>query len=328
MKRILALSLSFVMLCALQMGCAASSVPAESDPSSDAPSQAIRVAALTGPTAMGLVRLMDDTSGRYDFTLAGSADEITPLLANGSLDLAAIPANLASVLYNKTEGEIQVLAVNTLGVLYIVEKNAPVSELTDLVGKTVYATGKNAVPEMALRRLLSLKGIDPDKDLDLVFKTEPSEVVSILNEADSAIAMLPQPYVTVAKSKVEGLNTALSLNEVWSELNAASPMITGVLVGRKRYIEAHADEIHAFLDAYEQSVLWVNENLQEAAALIEKHEIITASVAEKAILECNIVCIRDDLMRSHLQAYFADLFGDNVKAIGGQMPGDDFYYHS
>ena len=194
------------------------------------------IAALKGPTAMGLVKLMKDsesgetTGNEYTFTLAGSADEVTPALLKGELDMACVPANLAAVLYNKTEGEIEVLAVNTLGVLYIVENGESVHSMADLKGKTIVAAGKGSTPEYALRYLLTENGIDPDNDVTIDWKSEHSECVAALASGQASVALLPQPFVTVAQSKLEGLRMALDLTEEWDKLDNGSALITGVIV--------------------------------------------------------------------------------------------------
>ena len=255
------------------------------------------IAALKGPTAMGLVKLMRDsesgeTSGNdYTFTLAGSADEVTPALIKGELDMACVPANLAAVLYGKTNGEIEVLAVNTLGVLYIVENGESVQSIKDLKGKTVVAAGKGSTPEYALRYLLAENGIDPDSDVTIDWKSEHSECVAALASGQATIALLPQPFVTVAQGKIEGLRMALDLNAEWDALDNGSALITGVIVARRAVVEENPAAVEAFLKDYAASVDWVNANTAEAAALIGEYGIVDAAVAEKALPYCNIVCL-------------------------------------
>jgi len=221
------------------------------------------IAALKGPTAMGLVKLMKDsesgetTGNEYTFTLAGSADEVTPALLKGELDMACVPANLAAVLYNKTEGEIEVLAVNTLGVLYIVENGESVHSMADLKGKTIVAAGKGSTPEYALRYLLTENGIDPDNDVTIDWKSEHSECVAALASGQTSIALLPQPFVTVAQSKIEGLRMALDLNAEWDALDNGSALITGVIVARRAVVEENPAAVEAFLKDYAASVDWV-----------------------------------------------------------------------
>ena len=293
-----------------------------------------RIAALKGPTAMGLVKLMSDDPQSadgplYDFTLAGAADEVTPSLIKGDLDMACVPANLASVLYNKTEGQIVTLAVNTLGVLYIVENGNAVNSMADLAGKTIVAAGKGSTPEYALRYLLTENGIDPDKDVVIDWKSEHAECVAALASGAATIALLPQPFVTVAQTKIEGLRMALDLTAEWDALDNGSGMITGVVVARKSFVEEHPAAVAAFLEDYAASVDWVNSNNADAAQFISEFGIIEAApVAQKALPYCNIVCITGDELAEKLSGYLEVLFEAEPTAVGGKLPGDDFYYNA
>lgn len=286
----------------------------------------LRVAGLKGPTSMGLVNFMDEADpSQYEFTIAGSADELTPKFMQGQLDVISVPANLASILYNKTDGDVVVLNVNTLGVLYIVTKNAEVTSLSDLAGQTVYATGKGSTPEYNLRYLLTEAGLDPDADVTIEWKSEPTEVVALLSNADSGIAMMPQPYVTAAQAQVDGLSVALNLTEEWDSLNNGSRMVTGVTIARKSYVEAHPEAIKAFLTGYKSSVEQVNSDPAPAAALIEKFDIAKAAIAEKAIPYCNITFLTGDEMQTALGGYLEVLAGFSPESVGGSVPAEDFY---
>ena len=290
------------------------------------------IAALKGPTAMGLVKLMSDAeSGAdlvndYTFTLAASADEVSPLLMKGELDMACVPANLAAVLYQKTEGDIVTLAVNTLGVIYIVENGNAVESMADLKGKTIVASGKGSTPEYALRYLLSENGLDPDGDVIIDWKSEHSECVSALATGAATIAMLPQPFVTVAQGKIEGLRVALDLTEQWDALDNGSALLTGVIVARREVAEANPAAVDAFLADYAESVEWVNANTADAAALIGEYGIVEAAVAEKALPYCNIVCITGGEMKDKLSGYLQVLSDADASSVGGALPEDDFYY--
>lgn len=295
----------------------------------------LRAAALKGPTAMGLVKLMADAGftgeaseaeGAYAFSLAAAPDEVTPLLIKGDLDVACVPANLASVLYNRTEGQIVTLAVNTLGVLYIVEKGETVQSMADLKGTTVVASGKGSTPEYALRYLLTENGIDPDQDLTIEWKSEHSECVAALASGAATIALLPQPFVTVAMGKVEGLRTALDLTAEWDALGNGSALLTGVVAARRDFVEAHPEAVSRFLADYAASVAWVNDHPADAAALIGEYGIVDAAVAEKALPFCNIVCITGDEMAQKLSGYLQVLFDAAPESVGGAVPGSDFYY--
>ena len=304
----------------------------------------VRVAALKGPTAMGMVKLMSDsdaaaesgeetTGNTYDFTLAASADEVSPKLMQGELDIACVPANLASVLYNRTEGGIVTLAVNTLGVLYIVENGNSVQSMADLAGRTIAASGKGSTPEYALRYLLSENGIDPDTGVTIDWKSEHSECVAALASGAATIAMLPQPFVTVAQTQLPDLRVALDLTEEWDALDNGSALLTGVVVARADFVEEHPAAVEQFLTSYADSVDWVNASTAEAAELIGGYDIVDAAVAEKALPYCNIVCITGGEMKEMLSGYLQVLFDAAPASVGqdagtgeGGLPGDDFYY--
>ena len=290
----------------------------------------VRVAALKGPTAMGLAGLEEESAAdlgvSYDFTLAASADEVTPALLQGELDIACIPANLAAVLYQKTEGQIVTVAVNTLGVLYLVENGNAVQSLSDLKGKTIVAAGKGSTPEYALRYLLTENGINPDADLTIDWKSEHSECVAALGQGAATIALLPQPFVTVAQGKIQGLRMALDLTAEWDALDNGSALLTGVAVARKAFAEEHPAAVSAFLQDYAVSVDWVNGSTAEAAAVIGEMGIVDADVAEKALPYCNIVCLTGAEMKAKLSGYLQVLFDADPASVGGALPGDDFYY--
>jgi len=292
-----------------------------------AAAEAIRVAALKGPTAMGMVRMMDENNSEYAFSISAAADEITPKLVKGEIDIAALPANLASVLYNRTEGEIRVLAVNTLGVMYIAERGSSIASVQDLAGKTIYTAGKGSVPEYALNYILTANGLIPGEDVQIEFKAEHSECLSALLSDESAAAMLPQPFITTAMTKAEDMRVALDLTEEWDKLNSGSAMITGVVVARNEFIEENPDAVEEFLGDYAESVEFTNANVTEAAALVGKYDIVPAQVAEKAIPECNIVCISGEAMLGMLPGYLEALYEQAPEAVGGKLPDAEFYYH-
>lgn len=282
------------------------------------------VAALKGPTAMGMVQMMQ--AGEYNFTISAAIDEITPKLVKGEVDIAAVPANLASVLYNNTQGQVKVLAINTLGVLYIVENGSTVASVQDLRGRTIFASGKGATPEYALNYILRGNGLDSDKDVTIEWKSEHSECLAALVSTPGSVAMLPQPFVTTAQMKQEGVQIVLDMNREWERLADSSRLITGVVVARAEYISQHPDEVSAFLDAYKASVAFVNENNDEAAALIGQFDIIPEAVAQKALPYCRIVYIDGQEMQTQLSGYLKVLFDQNPAAVGGALPDEAFYY--
>jgi|BioPla2DNA2_1021312.scaffolds.fasta_scaffold00876_3 NitT/TauT family transport system substrate-binding protein len=291
----------------------------------------INIAALKGPTGMGMVKLMEDaeagiTTNDYKFTVAGEADVISTGLIKGEFDIAAVPCNLASVLYNKTLGKIKLIGINTLGVLYIVETGNTVNSVEDLKGRTIYSTGLGTTPQYTLNYLLSLYGIDPQKDLTIEYKTEATEVAAILENADDAVAMLPQPYVTTVMMNNDKVRIALDIEREWTAQNNNSGVVTGVVVVNSEFLENNPEAVEKFLAEYELSTDFVNNEVDIAADLVEKHGLFKAAVAKKAIPYCNITLIRDSEMKEMVQGYLSVLYEQNPNAVGGSMPGDDFYY--
>lgn len=297
----------------------------------------VRAAALKGPTAMGLVKFMDEaeagtaSDNDYSFQIAASPDELTPQIAQGSLDIACVPANLASVLYNNTDGAVRVLAVNTLGVLYICDSNGSIQSVADLAGKTIYASGKGSTPEYALNYILEGNGLTPGRDVTIEWKSEHAECVAAMTQDSQAIALLPQPFVTTAQMKDDSIRTALDLTEEWNALQNdadASSLITGVVIARADFVDERPEAVEAFMKHYRESVAFVNEDVEAAAELIDAYDIVPAAVAQKAIPACNIVCMEGSEMKNALSGYLEVLFEQNPKSVGGTLPGDDFYYAS
>lgn len=297
---------------------------------------AVCAAALKGPTAMGLVKFMSEVDAGnlkdedYSFQILASADEVAPLISKSEADIAAVPANLASVLYNKTSGAVRVIAVNTLGVLYICELGDTVNTVADLRGKTIFSAGKGATPEYALEYVLRANGLDPAADVTIEWKSEHAECVAALAQDATAIAMLPQPFVTTAQAKNDQIRVALDLNQEWAAACEAEgrdgKLITGVAVVRSEFADAHPEAVDAFLAHYRESVEFVNANTDEAAALVGGYDIVPEAVAKKALPACNITFIDGADMKAQLGGYLEVLADQNAEAVGGKLPGDDFYY--
>ena len=321
MKKLTSLLLSVVLLVSL-LACGALAKT----------NSTVRVAGLKGPTTMGLVNLLameenGTASQKYDLQLYGAADEIVPKLIKGQVDIAAIPANLAATLYQKTNGGIQVMAVNTLGVLYVVEKGNTVHSFADLKGRTILSTGKGTTPEYVLRYLLTKNGLDPDKDVKIEYYSEASEVTAQMAASKKdAIAVLPQPYVTAAGLKDDTLRVALDLTAEWDKV-ADTQLITGVTVVRKAYAEEHPDVVAAFLADYAQSVNTANTDLDGTAALCEEQGVVAkAAIAKKALPNCNIVCLTGADLLEALPGYLEVLYNASPAAVGGEMPDNSFYF--
>lgn len=322
-KKILSLLLAAALLLLPACGATAKGMSAEGP---------VRIAGLKGPTTMGLVNLLDmEQQGTaaldYDLQLYGTADEIVPGLIKGELDMAAIPANLAAALYQKTKGGIQVMAVNTLGVLYVVEKGDTVHSMADLAGRTILSTGKGTTPEYLLRYLLEKNGLDPDKDVKIQYCSEATEVTAQMAAAQKdAIAVLPQPYVTAAGMKDPSLRVALDLTAEWDKVSD-SQMVTGVTVVRTQYAQEHPDVVEVFLQEYAQSVRTANTDLDRTAALCEQQGVVAkAAIAKKALPACNIVCRTGDEMQKDVSAYLSVLCAADPAAVGGKLPDEGFYW--
>lgn len=291
----------------------------------------VNIAALKGPTALGMLKIMEDaeagtTANNYKFTIAGAADEITASIIKGDIPIAAVPCNLASVLYNKSNGGVTMLGINTLGVLYIVETGDTVKTVEDLRGKTIYSTGKGTTPEYTLNWLLKSAGMEPGKDVTVEYKSEATEVAAVLSQTENAVAMLPQPYVTTVLMNNEKARIALDVTKEWEALNEGSTVVTGVVVANTKYLTENPEVVNAFLEEYVESAAYTVENVDAAAALSEKFDIFKAPIAKKAIPYCNIVLIEGDEMKSKASAYLKVLFEQNPSSVGGALPEETFFY--
>lgn len=294
--------------------------------------EVIRVAALKGPTGMGIAHMVNEyDSGNidqnYEFSFAGAPDELTAGLISGQLDIAALPTNVASVLYNKTEGEIQLLAINTLGVLYVLEAGDSVQGIEDLSGKEILATGQGAVPEFVLAKLIA----DNNVDATVTYKAEHSELATLAASGQADLVMLPEPFVTTVLNKRSDMRRALDLTLVWNENQKAQggegDLAMGCLAVSRTFAEEYPEALAAFLADYEISTEYANENPADTGELVAKYEIMAdAGLAASAIPNCYITMIAGDDMKSVLDPLLETLFAANPQSIGGKMPGDDFYY--
>ncbi len=292
----------------------------------------VRVGSLKGPTSMGLVYLMDqadkgEAANHYEFTMAAAADELLPAMVSGDLDIALVPANVASVLYNKTEGGVSVIDINTLGVLYMVSGDSAVQSMEDLKGRTVYLTGKGTTPDYVLQYLLKENGVDADVTLE--YKSEATEVAAVLAQTPDAIGVLPQPFVTAACAQNESLTVVMDLTEEWAKIQGegGSSLVTGVTVVRNDFLSEHREAVEKFLEEHAVSTDYANEHVEEAAELVAAAGIIEkAPVAVKAMPQCNITYIDGADMKTALSGYLEVLFEQDPASVGGALPADDFYY--
>jgi len=292
----------------------------------------VRVAALNGPTGMGMVKLIEDgsegkTKLNYDFTLTGSPEDLNGKIINGEVDIAAVPTNLAMVLHNRTDGQVKLAAVNTLGVLYLLENGDSISTIEDLKGKTVNVSGKGSMPDFLFRYLLDKNNLKAGEDVTVDFTLEHADLSAAVAQEDVEIALLPQPHVTTAMMKNENVKIALDITKEWEKATDGKELIMGVIIVQKEFAEKNKELLDKFLDEYKESVNFVNSNTDEAAKLIEKYGILpNAQVAKNAIPYSNIV-YRDAIeAKESLQEIYKILYSFEPNSVGGKIADDGFYY--
>ncbi len=319
MKKLISLLLLAVILILCFAGCGAKKP------------DSIRVFTLKGPTGMGMSKLISDETAKsdspYNFTIASSPDEVTAEIIKGNYDIAAVPTNLASVLYKKTEGALMVGAVNTLGVLYVLENGDTIHSVQDLNGKTITATGQASTPEYILNYVLEANGIK----CTVNYLAEHSELATQMTAGKVNIGMLPVPNVTTVLAGNEKVRIALNLTEEWKKAAALKgqdgALYQGCIVIRRAFAEEYPSAVKDFLKAYEASVDFVNSNIDEASQIIESVGIIPkAPVAKKAIPDANIVFITGEEMKKGLSGFLEVLYGFNPASVGGELPDEKFYY--
>ncbi len=303
---------------------------------------AIRIATLKGPTGMGMARLMQVSENKtvtndYTFAIESDPTVIGPKLIKGEVDIAACPLNMAAAIYNKTKGtpdkndDIRLLAINTLGVLYILENGDTVTDFASLKGKTVYASGQGATPEYVLNYLLKANGLEPGKDVTVEYKTEHSELATLAVSGQASVVMLPEPFVTTVLSKNKDLRVALDMTAEWDKVEAAAGRDTtlamGALVVKEQFAAQNPDAVKTFMKEYKASVDFVNRNPAEAATVIALKEIVPSpDLALRSIEKSKLTFIDSKEMKTIAQRNYEVLFEANAASVGGALPGDEFYY--
>lgn len=304
----------------------------EKAPAYDAEKE-ISVMVLNGTTGFGAAKLIDDSKNgtaalNYKFSVESDASAVNAALINGSVDIAALPTNAAAVVYNKTQGGVKVAAVNTLGVLYVVENGDTVKSFSDLKGKTLYVPGQGSNPEYITAYLCEKNGLKVGEDITLDFTyNAPADLRTAVASGKVELAVLPEPMVTIAKSANDKLNTALDLTAEWDKVAQKDSLMQGCIVVSKKFAEENPNELNKFLEEYSASVTFVNENPKEASEMIAEHGIFEkAAVAQKAIPGCNLCYISGDSMKKSLSTFFNIMFDADSKSVGGAVPSDDIYY--
>lgn len=329
MKKFLALLLAAVMVFTL-VAC-----NNNNDDNPENEDVTVRVMALKGPTGMGMVQLMEnDKNGTskndYEFQLAAAPTEVTAAVIKGEVDIAAVPVNLAAVLFNKPDVNISFAAVNTLGVLYLMENGNTINSLDDIKGKKIYATGQGATPQYVLEALLKKNNINPETDVEIEYIAEHAELATKLATNDAAIGLLPEPQVTVAltnakKNGNNDLRIALNITEEWAKLGEGE-LVQGCIIVSNKFKEEHPEQLAKFMEEYKASTAYVVANPADASVLIAAHGIIPqAALAEKAIPNCNICCIDGETGIAYMKGILEVLYEAAPSSIGGKLPTDEFY---
>lgn len=351
MKKIIALLLALALVLTACGGNTPATEPAATTPAATAPApettpappdtapdkETVRLGLLAGPTGMGAAKLLQDsadgkTANIYQHTLFNAPDQITAKIISGELDIAAVPTNLAAVLYQKTKGGVQLLALNTLGVLHLLTADGEtVASVEDLKGKTVYSSGQAAVPEYVLNYILDSAGIL--NEVEVIYEAEHDAVIAALASGKAKIVVLPEPKVTAALMQVEGLTKALDLTEEWNKAaekaGNKSVLSMGCVVVRTEYADAHETAVSKFLSEYEASINYMKDaaNTDAAAALCESFSIIPkAAVAKKALPGSNLYFAAGAEMKAQIAPFYEVLFGFAPASVGGALPDDAFYY--
>lgn len=344
MKKI-SLLLALILIIALFAGCSnneiqnqepaenqAQNVQKEPETVNKEPKEPVQVtiAGLKGPTSIGMIKMIDEKAMNNDdynveYIAENAPDALTAKIINGEIQISSVPINLASVLYNKTEGNIQLMAVNTIGNLYIVGTEE-ISSLADLEGKTLGMSGKGSTPDFAMNYILKQNGLEGKVELD--YSTDHATLAQSVIAGDTKIALLPQPFVTQTMMKNNNVKMLVDLNEAWKEASSqASELYTGCIVVNKEFAENNKEFVDEFLKQYEASVNWVNENPKDASVLVEKNEIMpSAALVEKAIPYCGITYAKAQEAKTGLNSFYKVLFDSNPSSIGGKLPDDAFYF--
>ena len=318
--------------------------PAEEPASAEEPAPAeepvagtdVNIAVLAGPTGIGAVGLMEandngETVNHYSFTVAGANDDVVAGLTSGEFDMAAVATNVAANLYQKTGGGVQICALNTYGVLYILENGDSVQAISDLKGRTLYATGQGANPEYVLEYLLTQNGLSysldgSEADVQLEFMAS-DELVAGMASGTYDLCMLPVPAVTSVELQNADVRTALDLTAEWNSLGVDGKLTQGCIVVRTEFAQAHPEAVAAFLSEYAASIDSVIADPAHAGELCEAYGVVAkAPVATKAIPDCNLCCVYGAELRGAIEPYYQVLFDANPQSIGGALPGDDFYF--
>lgn len=334
MKKLLSILLALTLVFSLA-ACGNNNTTSTPDVSGDSETYTsvdMSVAYMTGPTGIGMAKLNADsdaklTANNYTFTVAAAATDILPKFIKGEINIASVPTNVAATLYNneKINGKVRMLAVNTYGVLSILEKGETIKSIADLKGKTIYSTGKGQNPEYILNYILNENGINPATDVTINFVSS-DDLKAKLISGEAEIAMAPEPLATAVMVQNQALNRVLSINDEWSKVSDTDLMM-GCVIALDSFVEANPKAVEKFLEEYEASIKYATSNIDEVATYCETYGIAPkAAIAKKSIPICNLCYVTGEEMKTNVNGYFNVLFNADPKSIGGKLPADDLYY--
>ena len=337
MKKVRAIvSLLLALTLALSLtacGGQANSEPEQPETQEELTAAEINLYVLSGPTGIGAMNLWaasdaGETKNTYHITMPGANDEVVAALSKGDADIAAVATNLAATLYNKTDGGVTVLAVNTLGVLYLLSNGQEAATVSELKGKTIYAPGQGANPEYILRYVLSGNGLDPDKDVTLRFVGEGSELLTVWQSDPEAVILAPQPVATSILMQNENAKTLFDMTEEWDKIAGGdSTLMMGCVIVRNEFLQANPGAVELFLQEYAASIEKAQSDVEGTAALCQQYGLIPkAALAQKAIPSCGLTFVTGAEMKTGLSGYLQVMLDANPKSVGGALPGDGFYY--
>ena len=337
MKKVRAIvSLLLALTLALSLtacGGQANSEPEQPETQEELTAAEINLYVLSGPTGIGAMNLWaasdaGETKNTYHITMPGANDEVVAALSKGDADIAAVATNLAATLYNKTDGGVTVLAVNTLGVLSLLSNGQEAATVSELKGKTIYAPGQGANPEYILRYVLTGNGLDPDKDVTLRFVGEGSELLTVWQSDPEAVILAPQPVATSILMQNENAKTLFDMTEEWDKIAGGdSTLMMGCVIVRNEFLQANPGAVELFLQEYAASIEKARSDVEGTAVLCEQYGLIPkAALAQKAIPSCGLTFVTGAEMKTGLSGYLQVMFDANLKSVGGALPGDDFYY--
>ncbi|MBQ7549598.1 MAG: ABC transporter substrate-binding protein [Clostridia bacterium] len=333
MKKVLSLALAAIMvlaLCSCSTNGDGKTTTAANDATTTEAYQAVdmNVLGLKGPTGMGMAKMISDsktngTANNYKFTISGDPTSVVAGITTGEYDIAACPMNMASVIYNKTNGGVKILAINTLGILHILDKTGTVKQLSDLKGKTVVTSGQGASPEYILNYILEKNGLKDDVKVE--YLSEHSEVATAILTGKADIVMLPEPNVTVVTSKDSSVKIAIDMTQEWNKISDVQ-LAMGAVIARKDFVEKNGKAVDKFLEEYKNSVDYINTSAEAGTAIAEAGIVDNAALAQKAIPGSNITLLTGAQLKAAAEANLNVLFTANPASVGGKLPGADFYY--